>query len=277
MRTVMSEQSGHARELARRLVAEGERQIVAVGGDGTHHEVVNGLFDALGEQELSAVRYALLPLGSGNDWIKTHRIPKKLTSWIDYYQNGVLKRQNLGLIHYTTAEGKAEKCVFTNVAGMAYDAFVVEKSVDSKLKGGLLYPLLTLIHLFAFTPPKLELVYGEGQQVVNHFHTINVGVCRYNGGGMRLVPQADPSGTKFALTYAKALSIATILANGWRFYTANIGKTPGVVCTESNTIEVKAVNNTKELVVEADGEWIGYGPLRFELLKDALSFVSVPS
>lgn len=271
----ITEHPGHASQLARELVEEGVRRIIAVGGDGTHQEVVNGLYEALGAARLHEVLYALLPLGSGNDWIRTYGIPRKLEAWIDYYKSGSPQRQNLGLIHYQNSAGHAKQRIFTNVAGMAYDAYVVERSANSKLKNRWLYPLLTMAYLWEYQPPELELRFEDSAPVKSRFHTINVGICRYNGGGMRLVPQADPQGKTFALTYAPALTIPTILANGWRFYTDTIGRVPGVVCTSAKSIEVTAVGAKTDLVVEADGEWLGYGPLRFELLEGVLRFLGV--
>lgn len=247
-------------------------KVIAVGGDGTHHEVVNGIYQALGPNQLHLVEYALLPLGSGNDWIRTHRIPKDVEKWIDVFLQGNTRLHNLGSITYTSLNGQVTQSIFTNVAGMAYDAFVLKRSMTAKFKSRLLYPILTLAYLRNFTPPELLLSY-DGHQIKQQFHTINVGVCRYSGGGMSLVPQANPFSNQLALTYAPKLSILEILINGWRFYTSTIGKIKGVVCTNTKAIEVKAINSPKDLLLEADGELLGYGPIRFQLLEQKLAVI----
>lgn len=273
IKTHFSEKTGDARTIAKQLVESGARQVVAVGGDGTNNEVINGLYDALGADDLTEVTYALLPLGSGNDWIKTHKIPRRLTDWIKMYQAGKTSTQNLGLIDYVNFDGKPEQRVFANVAGMAYDAYVVKRMERLSYKNPLLYPLLTLAYLGAFSPPKLELKYDADETVRQRFHTINVGVCRYNGGGMRLVPQADPQGDDFALTYAKKLSIFRILASSWRFYTDTVGQIKGAVTTHAKSVTVDAVETPEDLLIEADGELLGTGPLRFTLLPAKLKFI----
>lgn len=250
----------------------GELNIVAVGGDGTHHEVINGIYNVLGPDQLQRVRYALLPFGSGNDWVKTHRIPRRIDAWIRMYQHGYKRSHNLGQIDYQDFSGQAASCIFTNVAGMAYDAYVVQQSASTAFKHKLLYPLLTLAYLRDYRPPKLELQF-DGQQVQQRFHTINVGISKYNGGGMRLVPQADPFGDQLALTYAPRLSIPTILVNGWRFYTSTIGRVKGVVCTQAKKINISAPDRSEDLLIEADGELLGYGPVRIALLPTKLAVI----
>lgn len=264
---------GNVITLAETLALEGYTRIVAVGGDGTHHEVINGLYRALGPAKMGQITYALLPLGSGNDWIRTHRIPKRLSDWIKGYKNARVSRQNLGQINYYDLDGISQSRIFTNVAGMAYDAYVVRRAATSPYKSRLLYPLLTLAYLGNYTPPTLRLSFDDHPPVEQRFHTINVGIGQYSGGGMRLVPQADPAGAQFALTYAPALSIPMILAHGWRFYTPTIGRVPGVVCTRATTINIEAVSPYDTLEIEADGEWLGYGPIEIKLLPLALSFV----
>ena len=72
-----TERPGHATELARRACEQGARTIVAVGGDGTCHEVVNGLMGQNG-QTLSDVVFATVPLGTGSDLQKSLNLPAKL-------------------------------------------------------------------------------------------------------------------------------------------------------------------------------------------------------
>ena len=81
LRVAFSTEAGHATELAIEAIEEGTRYLLAVGGDGTHHEVVNGIM----QQTIvpsHEIYYALLPVGTGNDWIKTHGIPSALPAWL---------------------------------------------------------------------------------------------------------------------------------------------------------------------------------------------------
>ncbi|MEL6274375.1 MAG: acylglycerol kinase family protein, partial [Bacteroidota bacterium] len=142
MKWLLTSTPQEAIDLTQTAVANGQRYIAAVGGDGTHHEVVNGIYRALGIEKSAEVTYALLPLGSGNDWRRTHRIPCKLEPWLKMMAGGHSQQQNLGLIDYWY-QGQQQQRVFANVAGFAYDAYVTRRASEAQLRGPILYPLFT--------------------------------------------------------------------------------------------------------------------------------------
>jgi diacylglycerol kinase family enzyme len=78
----------HAVELVEKAVQTGYRQILAVGGDGTNNEVVNGIMRQK-EVPSHAITYALLPIGTGNDWIRTHGIPKDVGEWLAMWKQAI--------------------------------------------------------------------------------------------------------------------------------------------------------------------------------------------
>ena len=270
-----SEEPGHASRLAKSWVEAGCRHLIAVGGDGTHHEVVNGLVAALGPERAHEVLYSLLPVGSGNDWIRTHGQKRGLAAWLQLLENGQAATQSIGQIHFRDNQGQVQSRYFANVAGMAYDAFVVRQSENHPLKRRLLYPVLTLLLLRKFRPPLLRLEYDQAPGVEAQFYTINLGIGRYSGGGMRLVPQADPADERMALTYAKKLAIYRILLHSWRFYTGSIGQVKEVSCTHASKVKVQALDVSQKLEIEADGEWLGYGPVVVDVLPQVLRFLKL--
>ncbi len=272
MQWAYSQSAEHLGQLAVAALADGYNNLVAVGGDGTQQQVLNGIFNHYPPTKLGDWTYALLPLGSGNDWIRTHRIPKQVDAWIDMYKSCNIYKQNIGRIHYFL-NGQPKTAYFANVAGLAYDAYVVQRAANSRIKNRWLYPLLTLWYLKDFKAPWLDL-YFEESFVQQRFYTINIGIGRYSGGGMRLVPQAEPAGKAFALTYTRALHPITILFNSFRFYTGTIGQVRGVVTTFARYLQISSSKtaDVEQISIEADGEWLGYGPVKIELLEAALPF-----
>lgn len=251
--------------LAAAAVRAGHRQLVGVGGDGTHHEVLNGIIAA---GELGEVTYAPFPLGTGNDWGRTLGTPRKLEGWVAMLLEGQTIDHAVGRLKF--GEQGASVRYFLNVAGMAYDAEVVRRSEQLRFKHRLLYPLLTLAFLRDFNPPEVKIAYGE-ESFTGKVHTINFGIGRYSGGGMRLVPQANPEADTLALTFARRLPIWKILAESWRFYTGTIGRVKEVTLTQAYSVEVTPV--TGRLEFEADGEWLGAGALKVDLLEDKLKVI----
>ncbi len=270
-RVVFTTYRGQARELAAAAVASGCRHILAVGGDGTHHEVVNGILEAAGERSAEVV-YALLPVGTGNDWIRTHGIPKNLPAWLELFRRGRLCRQNAGRLRYVS-EGLTVEHYFANVAGLAYDGFVVEVAhrQPPRRGGRWFYLYLTLRCLFRYRPQRARL-YFDGQVEEDAFYTINAGICRYSGGGMQLTPQAHPDGDQLALTYARAVSRLGVLINTYRFYNGTIGRHPRITTTYARHIRIEA-GGDGPVLLEADGEFLGETPVEISLLPAALTFV----
>ena len=243
--------------VVRQALAEGARTLIGVGGDGTHHHIVNALVQ-LGA--LEECNYAPLPLGTGNDWCRTLVVPRHLLRWMQTMERGSVIDHRIGCLTY----GDDRLRYFINVAGMAYDAEVVRRAQEVAYKDRLTYPLLTAAHLPRYHPPQLTLTY-DAERLTGRFHTINVGIGRYNGGGMQIVPQADPTGDRLGLTYARDLPLSRIATNSWRFFTGSIGKVRGVTTTHAMQVEVRGATG-----LEADGEYLGEGPVVAKLLTDRI-------
>jgi diacylglycerol kinase family enzyme len=97
--------------------------------------------------------------------------------------------------------GEQENRFFINVADLAYDGFVAKKAEaqGDRMSNRIFYLLLIFRCLFQFNIPKIRVTF-DGQTVEDFLYTVNVGICRYSGGGLRLVPQALPADGKLALT-----------------------------------------------------------------------------
>jgi len=144
MEIVHTEYRKHAITLVQSGIQKGFRKIIAIGGDGTNNEVVNGIM----QQNVvasTAITYCLLPVGTGNDWIKEYQIPTALSKWAKMLKAGNHFLQDVGLVDYHQ-DTEQQQRYFTNVAGMAYDPFVLsemeklKRPVTSRL-GYLLYGL----------------------------------------------------------------------------------------------------------------------------------------
>ena len=216
----------HAIQLAQEAIESGYRHLIAIGGDGTGNEVANGI---LKQQVIptSEITFALLPFGTGNDWIKTHKIPKDLNKWMTCLKNGNTTFQDAGLVK-CIFNGKKVERYFINVAGMAYDAFGVQLSEGKNWRfPKIQYLLLAVRGLFKYRVHRAKLIFDD-KEVVDFFYIINVGICQYSGGGMQLVPHAIPNDGQFALTFARKLSKLAVILNTYRFYNGSLLQHPKV-------------------------------------------------
>jgi YegS/Rv2252/BmrU family lipid kinase len=261
---------GHGIELTRQGIESGFRNFIAVGGDGTLNEMLNGFFKQTKIPQ-SELTLTALPLGTGNDWIKTWSIPKDLDSWFEMFVKGRIVHQGVGKVFFKN-DGKEEIRYFMNVAGLAYDAFVVEYAEQRKPKrwGKVFFLFMVLKCLFKYEYPEVSILY-DGQSYKGKIYTINVGICRFSGGGMEIVPHANPLDGKFALTFVKPISKIGVLLNTYRFYNGTIGKHPKVSTSKVEDIQVEGLYTAIKL--EVDGELIGECPCSFTILKNALNIM----
>lgn len=266
---VLTKRRDHARELATEAIRQGYRHLLGVGGDGTNNEVVNGIL-AQKEVPVSAIIYTLLPVGTGNDWVRTHGIPYKIENWLKMLAAGKLMLHDVGLVHFIK-NGVQDHRYFVNVAGLAYDAFVVEYADRYKkwIIHKLLYLLMVVRCLFLYRLPKAKVIF-DNKTDEDFYYTINIGIAKYSGGGMRLVPHADPTDGLLALTLARKVSKLGVLLNTYRFYNGTLDQHPKIDIYQAKNIRVEPIDFIQ---LELDGELVGQAPVTFSILEKALQVV----
>lgn len=262
---------GHAIELSKVAIENGFRQIIVVGGDGTNHEVMNGIM----QQKVvpsNNITQCLIPVGTGNDWIKTHKLPRDIDTIIQNIKNGKTQLQDIGKATFQTGKGQDER-YFLNVAGLAYDAFIAEKMNDNPklVKNKFVYFYLILRCLFQYKPQNTRISFN-GQTVENQYYTINIGVCKYSGGGMQLVPHAIPDDGLFALTTVGSMSVLGVIASTPYLYGGRIAKHPRAFVTQTKFVKIESLDN-ESILLELDGEFVGVSPLEIEMIPKAFRFV----
>lgn len=261
---VETEYHQHAIELVAIGIQNGFRQIMAIGGDGTNNEVINGI---LQQQDIpsTAIVYTLIPVGTGNDWIKSHGIPKSYKKWIPQIATAQLVQQDIGLVSYHK-NGEKKQRYFANVAGLAYDAYLTKVKAEKspKILPAIYYLWLVLVYLFKYKLKKAKVEF-DGKVVEDVFYTINVGVCRYSGGGMQFVPHAVPDDGRFALTIARRVSKLDVLLYTSNIFAGTLAKHDQVTEHFARSIRVGSVVKGA-VMVEVDGEYLGEGPVVFSLV-----------
>jgi len=136
-----TEYAGHAKEIATELSQAGNTEIVAVGGDGTINEVVNGIAD-------SGAVLGIIPSGSGNGLARHLGIPMRAKKAIELIKLGFT--QNIDLM-------KINGEYSANVSGVGFDALVAHKFQDSKTRGLLTYAQISMQEFFKYQPENYEL------------------------------------------------------------------------------------------------------------------------
>jgi YegS/Rv2252/BmrU family lipid kinase len=262
-----TEVRGHAIRLAREAVAAGHRRFLAVGGDGTVNEVANGLLAdasvAGGELTLGA-----LPIGTGNDWARTHAIPKRPAEIVRLLASGQTVMHDVG-IATCRAGGETLRRYFVNMAGAGIDAHILSRLGEGK--GGTWSYLVALLGgLRSFRAPTLD-VTGPDFRFHGPTLAIFAGPGRYCGGGLEIAPDAAVNDGRLHVTLVKQMSFWRVLGNLPRLFNGTVPQSPHVV---SGRLPALDIASDIPVGVEVDGEVIGAAPARFEIVPRAIRVVT---
>jgi diacylglycerol kinase (ATP) len=268
----MTSAPGHAILLAKQAVSDGFRRLLAVGGDGTCHEMVNGVLQQT-EVPSTEITLGLFPMGTGNDWIRNYGIPRRAAAWMQMLQYGNTTVQDVGQLSYINKEGQQASRYFFNVAGIGLAAFTVKTLQEQRLPGWLpgMYLIRLLQSLLVYRSPASKICLGE-RTLEDRFIAIEAGIGAYAGGGLHLLPQADPADGQLAVMVAHHTSRRDILLNIWRFFNGSIGAHPKVELHQAGILSIECLEEAP-LFVEADGEYLGRAPLKIGIIPGAVRFL----
>ena len=191
----------HAVELAERAVSDGFEPIVAAGGDGTMHEVVNGLMAASDAGETGTL--GIIPIGSGSDFAHTVGVPPNLRAACQQLAHGHERVVDVGQI---TMPGQGTR-YFDNTLGIGFDAVVTVEALKVKwLRGMALYlPVVLKTVFLSLKVPRATIEY-DGQALTLPALMICVANGPREGGGFFVAPQAQPDDGLFDLCITREVS-----------------------------------------------------------------------
>ena len=113
----------------------------------------------------------------------------------------------------------------------------------------------------------------DGKEVANqHFYTINIGLCKYSGGGMQFVPHAEIDDGQFAISYVNSIPKLEVIASTHYLYGGKIAKFKHAKLFKAKHMKVEAVDDVPTLL-ELDGEFVGETPAEFEIIPKALKVI----
>ena len=259
----------HALSLAKKAVREGFTHFISVGGDGTVNEVVNGM---LSSPEPEKLTLAVIPVGTGNDWGKSIGITNRYEQAVKAIRKGGTLVQDLCRTSFHTDEGVHER-FFINVAGSGYDAEVLFKTEKMKRQGKTgkwLYFRNIFTSLFSYKPAETAVTIDGKEMINERMLSLNIGIGKYNGGGMMQVPHAEIDDGKLALTFIGNIGKFGILQHSGKLKNGTISKVPKVQLLKGKKI---SISSPETLLFEADGEALGTTPLTFEVVPKALKVV----
>lgn len=262
-----TEGPNHATSMSTSALEQGYQLVVAVGGDGTLHEVINGFFRQ-GKPIKEEASLGLLPSGTGTDFAKALGIPRSMREAARRLLRGKSHRLDLGMMSCQDLKGNRMQRLFANIAEGGLGAATVQRVNARPKKGGTFTFLAgTIRTLVGYRNRRLQVTVDD--QTERRINAIIVIVAngRFFGGGMKIAPQAEPDDGLFDIVLVKDLSRLQILRNLYRIYTGSHIELPEVEVLRGKKVILEP---DEDLLLEADGELLGKAPAEFTILPRAV-------
>jgi diacylglycerol kinase (ATP) len=268
-----TERPTHALELARNAASRGRKLIVAVGGDGTLHEVANGVLDAGGG---AAVGY--VGQGTGGDFRRTLGIENRLDAYIEAIASGRQQPIDAGKLRYRAPDGTTKSRWFVNILSVGMGGLVdLYVSEATKAVGGTAAYLWATLRALARSQRgqlRCDVVLGADRQE-RRLGSFMLAICngRYFGSGMHVAPMAKPNDGRFEVISLDAPTKVAFALSSRRIYDGKHLAAPGAQHFGCDQIKVDLENEEARSVflLDVDGEPLGGLPLEVELVPGALT------
>lgn len=255
-----TERPRHGEELARQAAGEGFDRVISLGGDGTLNEVGNGLMG-------TGAALGVVPTGTGNDWVRTVGIQRDPEEAVRIAFQGRLMKMDVGLAH--------DYRHFFNIAGIGFDAEVSRRVNDYgpvlKAIGGTLPSLLGIVGtLFRFTGASVRVDLDGKILTPQRMLLMAVGIARYYGGGMKILPDAIIDDGLFEVAWGEDLGRLELVKLVGKIYSGEHVGHPKVTMARGRRL---TATSEQRVAFHLDGDVAGNLPVTFEILPGALDVI----
>jgi YegS/Rv2252/BmrU family lipid kinase len=261
----------HAVVLAKEMVMRGFQKIIVVGGDGFLNETVNGIFSQ-SDVDTRNITLAMIPVGTGNDWVRTFNIPFDYEGAVKVIRSGKTIMHDIGRVFYQL-NNTEHSWYFINICGIGFDA-EVNKKVNADKGHSRTGPLKYQYHIFTtligYHPTKVVLQV-DGKSYTHELFSGCIGIAKYNGGGMKQLPNAIVDDGIFDISFIDKISRLKVMRHTKDLYDGSFIHLPEV--STYTGVDIR-LDSEPKIWLEGDGEALGHSPFRFEILPKSLRVVT---
>jgi len=268
----VTESDGQATHLTRDAVRSGCQVVVAVGGDGTVNEVVNGLLEngVVFDQDLVL---AIIPLGSGCDLARSLSIPSKIGEAIKVVENNNTRRIDVGWVDFVNLSGEREIRHFVNIADLGGGGLVVQKANRApRILGrrpNYLWGILSVA--FSYKARMLNVSIDGGEPLRLAVKNLIIANGRYFGRGFLAAPQAKMDDGLFDIVGVGDFGTIEALWHLPKLYRGTHLGLEKVSYFRGRKVEA---SSDEEVLLEMDGELVGTLPATFGIIPGAINVVT---
>jgi diacylglycerol kinase (ATP) len=257
----MTKRKGDAVRLARSAIMKGFDYIIAAGGDGTLNEVINGIATSA-----SKVQVGLLPLGTGNDFARTLKLPSTIDDNID-----ILRSQRTKAIDLVRIKSNRVRYV-VNVSAGGFSGLVNEKLTPTVKNtwGALAYVRSAAAALPEMHAYRTNIVIDGAERLSIDLHNVIIANGRFVAGGLPVAPKADPRDGFFDVILIRKCSKPEMVFLAAQMLVGKHLSSNAIIWRRAAKITLRS---RPKMWFNADGELIGNEPAVFQILPRALNFV----
>jgi diacylglycerol kinase (ATP) len=266
--TLETEEPGHATRLAAEALRRGADTIVAVGGDGTINEVVNGFFEQ--DRLISdRSRLAIVPHGTGSDFIKMLQLPADAETAAVLIQSKNQRPVDLMKVRYTKLDGTSASRYAVNATSFGMGGVVASHvNQSSKVLGRKMsFMLATVRTAMTFSGNSVSMCFDNSKMMDAEITNVAVGNGRYQGAGMLTCPRAAIDDGFLDVTMVQFLPALQLLRSLPLLYNGKIYSHPRVQFYRVKSVRA---DSNKPVLVEIDGEMVGRLPIEISVMSQAL-------
>lgn len=263
--SVHTRHAGHGESLVQDALQAGHRRILAVGGDGSVNEVVQGLMSA-GHADPREVTLAVAPQGTGNDWARSLGITRDPRHIAAVLSGGRTMLHDVGAIDFPDTH--AARRWFINVAGAGYDADVTAR-VPRPVPSALTYLGIALRGLAEYQAPRFT-IHADDATIEDRLLLAFVANAQYCGNRMHVVPTARMDDGLLDVLAVRELSLLQVLPKLVKLYGGRILGDPAVQHVRAARVRIET---DPPAVIQADGQIVGETPAEFSVVPKALRVI----
>lgn len=262
----LTDHKRHATALAQQAAAEGYRRIIAVGGDGSLHEVFNGICRWCAATGVPTEEFLLgvVPIGSGNDWIRSLSVPNDTIEVVD-----LIRRNSFGRMDVMRVKSSGGKTAYmANIGGVGFDSHVckrVNAQKESGRRGKLIY--LNSLRYTIFNLKSINIsVVADGEVVYTGLcYSVAFGNGRYSGSGMRQVPLAVLDDGLLDYTIIPKTPLLKVVKELPRLFNGTLHQSVYVISGKCRSLQIVPMDEQSNDIFELDGEIEGLLPMSIEV------------
>ncbi len=239
--------------------------VMAAGGDGTVHQVLNGIVEGReGAHNLPSL--GIIPIGSGNDFARALKLEAKVDKIVELLKKHEPRKIDLGKISYRPGlnSNQEESRYFVNEVDIGIGPEVVKKVMasDRPFGAGVAYYFAILTTFITFKPLhakiKTSTWHWEGK-----IRTLAIANGNYYGHGLCISPDSKPDDGRFGTFICSGVSVFDFIRYSEKMKKGKHIRIPEIMYNDADAIEL---TSSQTVPVEADGEILGYLPARIEML-----------